>query len=65
MTKFNSLDIISIQDCLSGYERLIKMIEPSDEVDILLKDERLRIINHLLNKCEVILRKDVVNERCS
>lgn len=58
MIKFNALDIISIQDCLSGYERLIKMIEPADEVDLLLKDERLRIVSHLQNKCEMMLRKE-------
>lgn len=58
MVRFNAMDIFSIQDCLSGYERLIKIIEPTDEVDLLLRDERLRIINHLQNKCEVVLRKE-------
>lgn len=64
MVKFNILDVLSIQDCLSGYERLIKMIEPADDVDLLLQDERLRIINHLQNKCEVVLRKVREDEQC-
>lgn len=65
MIRLNAMDIISIQDCLSGYERLIKMIKPTDEVDLLLQDERLRIISHLQNKCEVLLRKEKERGECN
>lgn len=56
--KFNPIDIISIQDCLEGYKKLVQAIPAQDELDIILKDERIRIISHLLNKCEDVLRKD-------
>ena len=48
MVKLNVIDLASIQDCLSAYKKLIDWIPPVGEVEVEMKEERIKIINHLL-----------------
>ena len=58
MVKLNVIDLASIQDCLSAYKKLIDWIPPVDEVEVEMKEERIKIINHLLKKTEAIIREE-------
>ena len=58
MVKLNVIDLASIQDCLSAYKKLINWIPPVDEVEVEMKEERIKIINHLLRKTEAIVREE-------
>lgn len=55
MCKINAVDLVSIQECLEGYKRLIEWLPVIDETELDLKDNRLNIINYLSNKCEELL----------
>ena len=58
MAKLNVIDLASIQDCLSAYEKLIDWIPPVGEIGVEMKEERIKIINHLLRKTEAIIREE-------
>ena len=58
MAKLNVIDLASIQDCLSAYKKLIDWIPPVGEIEVEMKEERLRIINYLLRKTETIIREE-------
>ena len=58
MVKLNVIDLASIQDCLSAYKKLIDWIPPAGEVEVELKEERIKIIKHLLRKTEAIIREE-------
>ena len=58
MVKLNVIDLASIQDCLSAYKKLIDWIPPVGEVEVEMKEERMKIINHLLSKTEAIIREE-------
>ena len=58
MVKLNVIDLASIQDCLSAYKKLIEWIPPVGEVEVEMKEERIKVINHLLRKTEAIIREE-------
>lgn len=58
MVKLNVIDLASIQDCLSAYKKLIDWIPPVGELEVEMKEERIKIINYLLRKTEAIIRKE-------
>lgn len=60
MAKLNVVDLASMQDCLSAYKKLIDWIPPVSEVEVEMKEERLKIINYLLRKTEAIIREEAV-----
>lgn len=55
MCRINAVDLVSMQECLEGYKRLIEWLPVIDETELDLKDNRLNIINYLSNKCEELL----------
>ena len=58
MAKLNVIDLASIQDCLSAYKKLIEWIPPVGEIEVEMKEERMKIINHLIRKTEAIIREE-------
>lgn len=46
------MDLVSIQECLDGYERTIRGMDTSSSEELELKLDRLRIIDYLQKKCE-------------
>ena len=58
MVKLNVIDLASMQDCLSAYKKLIEWIPPVGEVEVEMKEERIKIINYLLRKTEAIIREE-------
>ena len=58
MVKLNIVDLASIQDCLSAYKKLIDWIPPVGEIEEEMKEEKIKIINHLLIKTEAIIREE-------
>lgn len=58
MVKLNVIDLASIQDCLSAYKKLIDWIPPAGELEVEMKEERIKIINYLLKKTEAIIREE-------
>lgn len=60
MAKLNVVDLASVQDCLSAYKKLIDWIPPVGEIEVEMKEERLKIINYLLRKTEAIIREEAV-----
>ena len=55
MCRLNALDLCAIQECLDGYRKLVEWIPPFDTVDEEMKEDRLRVIAHLIDKCEKAL----------
>lgn len=55
MNKFNILDIHSIQECLVAYKSLIQWIPITCIEEMDLKEERLRIVDYLSDKCDMVL----------
>ena len=55
MCKINALDLCAIQECLDGYKKLVEWIPPLDTTDAEMKEDRLRIIDHLDKRCEELL----------
>ena len=66
MDKFNIVDIHSIQECLVAYKRLLELIPVTCVEEMDLKDERLRIVDYLSDKCDMVLgrlsEEDSTNE---
>ena len=58
MVRLNVIDLASIQDCLSAYKKLIDWIPPIGEIEVEMKEERMKIINHLLRKTEAIISEE-------
>lgn len=52
------LDLISIQECLDGYRKTIASLPVEDTVELELKEERLRLINYLIRRCEGAMVRD-------
>lgn len=57
MGRFNIVDIHSIQECLVAYKRLLQWIPVTCVEEMDLKDERLRIVDYLSDKCDMVLGK--------
>lgn len=55
MSKFNILDIHSIQECLVAYKSLLQWIPVTCVEEMDLKDERLRVVDYLSDKCDEML----------
>lgn len=55
MDKFNIVDIHSIQECLVAYKSLLKWIPVTCVEEMDLKEERLRIVDYLSDKCDMVL----------
>jgi len=55
MCKINPLDLCAMQECLDGYKRLVQWVPSLDTVDEEMKQDRLRIIEHLDKRCEELL----------
>ena len=55
MSRFNIVDIHSIQECLVAYKRLLEWIPVTCVEDMDLKDERLRVVDYLSDKCDMVL----------
>ena len=55
MDKFNIVDIHSIQECLVAYKSLLKWIPVTCIEEMDLKEERLRIVDYLSDKCDMVL----------
>ena len=55
MSRFNIVDIHSIQECLVAYKRLLQWVPVTCVEEMDLKDERLRIIDYLSAKCDMVL----------
>lgn len=53
---FNVPDICSVQECLEAYKKLIEWLPVTDEVEEELKADRIRIINYLVRKAEMVIR---------
>ena len=51
----SNIDLISIQECLDSYRKTISSFPVEDMVDLELKEERLRLIKYLLQRCEEAL----------
>ena len=58
MVKINVIDLASIQDCVSAYKKLIDWMPPIGEIEVEMKEERMKIINYLLRKTETIIREE-------
>lgn len=55
MSKFNIVDIHSIQECLVAYKSLLQWIPITCIEEMDLKEERLRVIDYLSDKCDMVL----------
>lgn len=55
MCKFNIMDIHSIQECLVAYKSLVKWVPITCLEEMDLKEERLKVIDYLSDKCEEAL----------
>ena len=55
MCKFSIVDIHSIQECLVAYKSLIGWLPITCLEEMDLKDERLKVIEYLSDKCEEAL----------
>ena len=53
---FNVPDVCSVQECLEAYKKLIEWLPATDEVEEELKADRIRIINYLVRKAELVIR---------
>jgi hypothetical protein len=58
LTKFNVLDLASIQECLFAYRKLIEWLPCGCDNEEDMKKNRIDLVNHLLTKCEVLIRKE-------
>lgn len=58
MIKLNAVDLSSIQECLFAYHKLIKWLPTIDDTEKALKQDRLEIVEFLINKCERIIRQE-------
>lgn len=58
MTKLNVLDLASIQECLIAYKRIIDWLPCGCTNEEEMKNNRLDLINHLMTKCELIIREE-------
>jgi hypothetical protein len=57
MSKFNIVDIHSLQECLVAYKSLLQWIPVTCVEEMDLKDERLRIVDYLSDKCDRVLER--------
>lgn len=55
MIKFNAVDLISIQECMEGYKKLVEHFPAIGEEEESLKEARLHLIDYLIDKSENIL----------
>lgn len=55
MCRLNALDLCAIQECLDGYRKLVEWIPSFDTPDEEMKEDRLRVIVHLIDRCEKAL----------
>ena len=55
MSKFNIVDIHSIQECLVAYKSLLQWIPITCIEEMDLKEERLRVVDYLSDKCDMVL----------
>lgn len=58
MCKFNVVDILSIQECMEGYKKLIEWMPAMDEYEEEMKGERLKIISRINRICEEVISKE-------
>jgi hypothetical protein len=52
MVRFNVVDLHSLQECLTAYKNLINWMPITCLEEMDLKEERLRVIDFLEDKCE-------------
>lgn len=45
----NAVDLYAMQECLIGYRKLIEWIPPTTEVEMEMKHDRVKVINHLID----------------
>lgn len=62
MVKLNAIDICNIQECLEGYKVLVELVPLRDEVEEEMRECRLKIIDYLSDKCDMVLG-DLKNEQ--
>lgn len=55
MCRLNALDLCAIQECMDGYRKLVEWIPPIDTIDEEMKNDRLRVISYITDKCEKAL----------
>lgn len=53
----NTMDLYAMQECLIGYRRLIEWMPPTSEFERDMKDERVKIINHLIDVADKELER--------
>ena len=55
MCKFNVLDVLTIQECMEGYKRLIEWLPTLDEGEDELKEQRIKIIDRISKICDDVI----------
>lgn len=58
MCKFNVIDVISIQECMEGYKKLIEWMPTKDEVEDELKEHRLKVIDRISTLCDEAIENE-------
>ena len=53
----NTMDLYAVQECLIGYRKLIEWLPAVNEFEKDMKDERVRVISHLLDITDRELEK--------
>lgn len=59
--KFTLNDLYEMQDCLEGYKVLLGWLPDITDEDKALKDNKLNIIKHLIDKTEKVMG-DIIHE---
>lgn len=58
MTKFNVVDLCLLQECLGYLSRVITWFPRGSQEEEAMREQRLKDISHLVNKCEAIIREE-------
>lgn len=48
----NAMDLYAMQECLIGYRKLIEWLPPTTEIEQEMKQDRIKTINHLIDKAD-------------
>lgn len=57
MMKFDLMDTHAIQECLLSYKKIIEWMPVTCPEELDLKDDRMKTIEYLCDKCEVIFEE--------
>ena len=57
MTKFNVVDLLSIQECMEGYKIMLNLIIPVDETEKILREHKLHLVSYIIDKCDDIIEE--------